>query len=69
MRMINATFHFMKFVMAFLHNRFQAVQLNGVCSKQMAVTSGIIRGSVLGPTLFTLYMNDLPAPMHAPIVL
>ena len=32
----------LKWILAFLHNRFQAAQLNGVCSKQTAVTSGVI---------------------------
>ena len=51
----------LKWILVFLLNRFQAVQLNGVCSKQTAVASGVIQESLLGPTLFTFYVNDLPA--------
>ena len=50
----------LKWVKAFLINRSQFVSVNGEVSNMAAVLSGIPQGSVLGPILFILYINDLP---------
>ncbi|EGT39874.1 hypothetical protein CAEBREN_12997 [Caenorhabditis brenneri] len=48
-----------KWLNAFVSNRTFQVIVNGKLSTSKAVTSGVPQGSVLGPTLFLMYINDI----------
>ena len=51
----------------FLTGRMQSVVVNGAHSKWYAVTSGVPQGSVLGPTLFLAYINDIVSGVDSTI--
>ena len=50
----------LKLFRSYLNSRHQRVELNGQYSKWAPILAGFPQGSILGPLLFLIYINDFP---------
>ena len=57
----------LKLLQSFLSSRVQRVVLNGQCSEWKNISAGVPQGSILGPLLFLIYINDLPDGLQSDV--
>ncbi|CAL4144275.1 unnamed protein product [Meganyctiphanes norvegica] len=54
---------------SYITNRLQVVNLDGINSKPGIVQCGVPQGSILGPLLFLIYVNDMPMSVKCKLLL
>ena len=53
------------FIINFRHNRSISVKANGQFSDTTDIINGILQGSVISPTLFNIFINDVTKAVNA----
>jgi hypothetical protein len=66
---MNFSASLIKLISSFLSNRKFSVSAEGKMYTPRIIKAGVPQGSVLSPTLFNMYINDMPQAIGAPLAL
>lgn len=68
LRMYNVSAEASNWFLTYMRDRSQCVEVSAARSSFKAVNTGVPQGSILGPLLYTIYMNELPAAVYTECV-
>ena len=69
MKALGMTTEAVDWFQSYLTDRQHIADVNGILSNAKYVTCGVPQGSILGPLLFLIYVNDMPGAVKCKLLL